>query len=202
MTDLIAKLEARVSELKAQVDQAGIARRENEALDKISGAIRHYTEILGVENYELTTRIDPRNLTLVINSPAGRRDYLWEIGSGANYMGYHIATLLALHEHFLEMSDASSTPVPQFLFIDQPSQAFFPERWSIDRSKREPEMAQDDVVRVRRIFLALSEAVRRTKKRLQIILIDHVGESVWNGIPHIRLTERWRGGDALIPQDW
>ena len=44
----------------------------------------------------------------------------------ANTGGYHIATLLALHEHFLNVSH---NPGPQFLIVDQPSQAFFPEGW-------------------------------------------------------------------------
>jgi hypothetical protein len=58
-----------------------------------------------------------------------------------------------------------------------------------------------DVV-FQRIFRALSEAVTRTKKRLQIVVIDHVGEAYWKGIPNIHVIERWRGDDALIPSNW
>jgi hypothetical protein len=92
-------------------------------------------------------------------------------------MGYHLATLLALHEHFRTVSH---NPVPQFLFIDQPSQAFFPERWQSDTQNEnaagEPEMDSDDIARVKKIFIALSEAVKRTRGGLQIVLIDHVSK--------------------------
>jgi hypothetical protein len=58
------------------------------------------------------------------------------------------------------------------------------------------------MARVKGIFRALSDAVSRTKLALQIVLIDHVGESAWDGIKETHLVERWRGNDALIPADW
>jgi hypothetical protein len=129
-------------------------------------------------------------------------DYLWELGSGANWMGYHLATLLSLHEYFLRQQ---TSPVPQFLFIDQPTQAFFPEKWAAsDKSPTapDPDLDTDDTYRVRRVFQALSDAVRRTKHRLQIVVIDHVGEAAWADIKDVHLVERWREGKALIPDDW
>ena len=120
-------------------------------------------------------------------------------------MGYHVAALLALHEHFIKLGEREGSPVPQFLFIDQPTQAFFPERLGA-RAKQEkpeePEMDSDDVARVQRIFRAVSEAIQRTRSRLQIIIIDHVGETAWEGISDVRVIERWRDGEALIPTDW
>ncbi len=142
---------------------------------------------------------------LVIEGPHGRRDHLWEIGSGANHMGYHIATLLALHEHFLNVSH---NPVPQFLIVDQPSQAFFPEGWpprsAQNKTGKLPEqpMPSDDIARVNRIFRAFSEASVRTKNRLQIIVIDHADEVTWQGVGNVSVAQRWRGGDALIPRHW
>ncbi|MDB6122911.1 MAG: hypothetical protein JWQ71_1904 [Pedosphaera sp.] len=201
----VVNLERRVAELRHQLDQNAIYRRQDVALDKLSDTCRHYAEILGVEHPEQPVRIDIRNLTLTVKGPQGRQDYLWEIGSAANWMGYHIACLLALHEHFLEVADSSTSPVPQFIFIDQPSQAFFPERMSVERNltnETEPEPDSDDIKRVQRIFRALSEAVSRTNKRLQIIVIEHVGEAYWSGIPNVHVVERWRGSDALIPPHW
>ena len=37
---------------------------------------------------------------------------------------------------------------------------------------------------------------------LQIIVIDHADEMTWQGIADVHVVERWRGGNALIPQDW
>ena len=205
LVSAVSDLEKRVAELRSRIDQKTILFRQDEAIENISRTIGHYAEILGVEHYERSVRIDIRNLTLVVEGLGGRQDYLWEIGSAANWMGYHIAALLALHEHFLSVSNHSSSPSPQFIFIDQPSQAFFPERWSVKVEQREnddPELDSDDIARVQRIFRALSEAVRRTKGRLQIILIEHVGEAAWKGMPEVHVIERWRGDSALIPTAW
>lgn len=83
-------------------------------------------------------------------------------------MGYHVAVLLALHEHFLTVTHS---PVPQFLIVDQPSQAFFPEASRPAKAKAaanpEPSMSSDDMARVHQIFAALAEASARTKNRLQ-----------------------------------
>lgn len=199
----VAHLERQIANLRSGLDQNSLQRRQDEALRTIGDAIRFYAEILGVEHFERPIRIDIRNLTLVIEGPEGRKDFLWEIGSGANWMGYHVATLLALHEHFLSLTEGSGSPVPQFLFIDQPTQAYFPERWDAAREGTQgSEQESDDVSRVRRIFRALSAAVERTGNRLQIVIIDHVGDTAWEGIPDVHVIERWRGDDALIPQSW
>jgi hypothetical protein len=199
----VSAIEKRVAELRKELDQSAINARVQVMISKISQSIRHYAEILGIEHFERPVRIDIKNLTLTVEGPDKRQDYLWEIGSAANWMGYHIATILALHEHFRTVKHNA---IPQFLFIDQPSQAFFPERMQAAKKAKdtndEPEMDSDDMARVKRIFDALSDAVIRTNHGLQIILIDHVGESAWDGVKETHLVERWRGKDALIPADW
>jgi hypothetical protein len=202
LTRTIQRLEESAAELREHIDDREINRKERAANETVGNAIRHYARILGVEEPDRPVRIDINNLTLAITDPTGKVDHLWEIGSAANWMGYHLATLLALHEHFLTLRNS---PVPQFLFIDQPTQAFFPERWAAagtDLRASDPNLDSDDTNRVRRVFDALSAAVSRTKKRLQIVVIDHVGETAWSGIDNVYLVERWRGGSALIPNDW
>ena len=49
----------------------------------------------------------------------------WEIGSGANWLAYHIAMTLALQKFFLGEPHHS---VPGLLVYDQPSQVYFPKR--------------------------------------------------------------------------
>lgn len=64
---------------------------------------------------------------------ATRDDYLWEIGSGANWLAYHIATTLALQRFFL---DSPHHPVPALLVYDQPSQCISREElWAIANSR-------------------------------------------------------------------
>ena len=54
---------------------------------------------------------------------SGRPDFLWEIGSGANWLSYHVASMIGLHELFLSQR---GNPVPSMLILDQPSQVYFP----------------------------------------------------------------------------
>jgi hypothetical protein len=200
-----ARLREEAAALRRSINLQESERRLNAAADAISIKIRHYARILRVEHADRPAHVDVRNLTLTVASGDGRKDYLWEIGSAANWMGYHLASLLALHEYFIESSQAGvSVPVPQFLFIDQPTQAFFPERWSARRedTRDDPQFDSDDTARVRRVFEALSSAVARTRGRLQIVLIDHVGESEWHDMKDVHLVERWREGNALIPSHW
>lgn len=43
-------------------------------------------------------------------------------GGGENHLAYHLAALLALHS----FAARNNRPIPQFLFIDQPTQVYFP----------------------------------------------------------------------------
>jgi hypothetical protein len=55
----------------------------------------------------------------------GSEDFLWEIGSGSNWLSYHMAITLALHQFFLSLP---SCPVPNFIVNDQKEPY---ELWSI-----------------------------------------------------------------------
>jgi len=199
----VTKLEREVADLRHATNSTLVRARERDALHGISQAIGHYAQILGVENAERPANLDIRNLTVVVGGSDGRRDYLWEIGSGANWMGYHVATLLGLHEHFLKMDNS---PIPQFFVLDQPSQAFFPGGYRTARGNNSPNdtptFTSEDIERVRRVFSALSEAVRRTERRLQIIVLEHADEETWQGIPQVSLVERWRNDQYLVPLEW
>jgi len=195
--DCINDIENRLSTHKAK-------EKQEFALSRISKYILNYAKILGVERPDDPIDLDITNLTIKILSPSNKRkDYLWEIGSGANWMAYHLATLMALHEYFISLD---SNPVPQFLVLDQPSQVYFPE-WPLDPNPKYPEADPrdpklDDVYRTKKIFEALSEGVARTSGKLQIIVIEHADAITWKGIENISLVERWRDGKALIPPDW
>ena len=123
---------------------------------------------------------------------------------GQNWVGYHVAGLLALHEHFISLSH---NPVPRFLVIDQPSQVYFPEAWP---SMEEAPSGQteihgsSDIDGVRRIFSALSHFFDSVAAEFQIIVTEHAGSITWDGIPHVHLVGNWRQGhdDFLIPPAW
>src|SRR5438046_5692874 len=122
-------------------------------VDKISG---DHDSLLQLEHAKENVRLNIRELTLQLSPLACHTDFLWEVGSGQNWVGYHIAGLLALHEHFITLPN---NPVPRFLTIDQPSQVHFPaEAWTSLESTpiADPKAGfSSDIEGVRRIFGAL-----------------------------------------------
>jgi uncharacterized coiled-coil DUF342 family protein len=177
-------------QLRSQMETQNRRGRGTQIEAKLVRRIQDYGKILELEHFESVAELNRRELTLKFLR-RGRQDYLWEIGSGANWMGYHIATLLSLHEHFLTVPKC---PVPTFLMIDQPSQAYFPEGVPDDEST--------DVKGVKRIFTALEEFFRITEGRVQIIVTEHAGSNTWESCINVNAVGTWRHGEALIPEDW
>jgi hypothetical protein len=58
--------------------------------------------------------------------------YLSEMGSGANWLACHVGLFISLLKYFTAQSDS---PVPSFLFIDQPSQVYFPDVFDNTKTK-------------------------------------------------------------------
>jgi uncharacterized coiled-coil DUF342 family protein len=183
-------LNKKVQQLESRLDARTRRGRERQIEVKIVRRIQDYARMLELEHFDSVAELNRRELSLRFLRD-GRQDYLWEIGSAANWMGYHIATLLSLHEHFLTVPKC---PVPSFLLIDQPSQVYFPEG-IIDTEST-------DVQGVRRIFRALEAFYTTTAGCVQIVVTEHAGPNTWEGCPHVEAVQTWRHGDALIPADW
>ncbi len=196
----ILTLQEQIRKLLGQIDAATYNNRLRDALRRIATSINYYKQLLLVENYDNPTNIDIKDLTLEISSKSGRRDYLWEIGSGSNWLGYHIATLLSLQEYFLKLSKKNNH-VPSFVVFDQPSQAYFPE---VVKNDENSQLASDDLERVKSIFSAFSNFIERTKSDVQIIVLEHASHEIWSTIKHTHYVggTRWVKGNALIPNEW
>lgn len=196
----LSKLSNQIKILEGKVDDGLIRQKEKIALNRIALSISHYSKLFEAERSKDPINLNITDLTLVFGNDLGRQDALWEIGSGSNYMAYHVSALLALHELFLRYEDH---PVPAFIFFDQPSQAYFPELQITEDEISDAK--QDDIERVRKIFVALSDAVKRTQGKLQIIVLEHAGPSIWKDFPEIHKVARWRNDEnekALIPTEW
>ena len=130
---------------------------------------------------------------------ADRSDYLWEIGSGANWLAYHVAVMLALQRFFL--TDVGH-PVPGLLVFDQPSQVYFPSGFEAEHVSDRGRSRDEDITAIRAVFEALGAEVTRAAGRLQIIVLDHAGPDVWGKIFGVTRIQDWRGDDKLVPLDW
>lgn len=208
VTQRLLQINERIVTIKKQIDFNAIKARKESALKSIGLLISNYLSILEAEHRDKPVTLDIANLTLKISSPSGREDYLWEIGSGANYMAYHLSTLLALHTFFLT---SQKSPVPSFLVVDQPSQVYFPEGFSDIESlkkrktkKAEKEKIDRDLFLTQKIFDALNQAFLKTNKKLQIIVVEHAGTLAWKDVKHnINVVANWHNEkDALIPSHW
>lgn len=188
--DRLTELSERINALRGRVNERQRRDRERQIAAKLVRRIQDYGRILDLEHYESVAEMNRRELTLRFLRD-GRQDYLWEIGSGANWMGYHIATLLSLHEHFLTVP---RSPVPSFLLIDQPSQVYFPEGV--------PDNSSTDVEGVRRVFRALEEFRSASEGAVQVVVTEHAGRNTWADCPDVEAVATWRQGEALIPEAW
>jgi len=197
-------LARRIDELRRDLDPRGQRDRLSAAIDKVSARIADYARLLQLEHSAENVRLNLRELTLQFNPLSGRTDFLWEVGSGQNWVGYHVAGLLALHEHFISMSQ---NPVPRFLVIDQPSQVYFPEAWPSMEKAPDTDGKSDrspDIEGVHRIFAALSTFLSAVSAEFQIIVTEHAGSITWDGVPNVHLVGNWRQGrdEFLIPNAW
>lgn len=149
---------------------------------------------LGFSTYDVS--LDPVALTVVADAPDRPALLNVDIGSGSNWVGYHVVTLLALHTFFV----AHNSPVPRLLMIDQPTQAFFPSDVRLLKDRSLDDMPDDDQVRVSNLFRVMRETVAVLQGKLQIVVMDHA-ELAEDWFPRAA-QNNWRDGRALVPRSW
>jgi hypothetical protein len=149
---------------------------------------------LNLERADAPLRLDIKRLTVIRDTPSGRPERLNEIGSGENWVGYHLCALLALHTFFIR----SGGLVPSFLFLDQPSQIYFPQEADVAVAGNAPgsEARQTDWDAVRRVYRLIFDTVRRLDGRLQVVVMDHADLVEPEFQQAVRA--RWRDGRAFI----
>jgi Protein of unknown function (DUF3732) len=194
----LAELTARITELRGKLSEYEINRRTANATKTIESAAASIIPELDAEWPDAALKLVIADLTVKVVR-GNRDDYLWEIGSGANWLAYHLAITLSLQRFFL---DLPHHPVPGLLVYDQPSQVYFPRR-AAGNMFVETEWRDEDVVAVKKVFRTLASEVLRAKGRLQAIVLDHADEEVWGGIEGVKRTEEWRDGkQKLVPIEW
>ena len=204
--DKLERCRREIAELRAAVNPQLARRRLEAALESISRGITNYANGLQLEHSTENVTLDTKELTVKFKGIDGRTDYLWEVGSGQNWVGYHLATLLAMHEFFGNRAD---NPVPSFLIIDQPSQVYFPESsWTTleDQPKSSnSSLISEDIKGVQRIFAQLKSFLDTMGGQFQIIVTEHAGEITWADVKSsVHIVGNWRGKkeDYLIPRSW
>ncbi|MCI1037710.1 DUF3732 domain-containing protein [Pseudomonas putida] len=202
----VEELQKTIRDYERAMKASNRSTKEQEVDYAISELIGDYSEGLEAPPNS-TIFLDRRELTLRFDGEDGKKDYLWEVGSGANWMGYHLAAFLALHEYLAQPLNQHLPPFG-FIVVDQPSQVYFPSNHSgsndldgnfSDISKKRPA----DVIATQRIFQTLSDGLKRSKFNVQIIVLEHAGEEIWKSVEHTHSVASWnKKGDGLIPESW
>lgn len=189
----ISKLKHEIKKLEAQLSNENLQDRLESILSVISKDMTKWSDQLELEHSGNPFRLDLRNLQVVADTDSGpiRMD---RMGSGANWLGCHLIAHLAMHLWFVR----KSRPVPRFLFLDQPSQVYFPSEQNMQSSLTD--LKDADRVAVIRMFGLIKDFVKELAPDFQIIITEHA--DVQEDWYQEAIVERWRHGNALIPAEW
>lgn len=172
-----------ISLLRAQTSSDIIEEKEYHILQDISS---HITDIMRKleKSHDAAYSLNIKRQTVEAHLPTGYSIPLARMGSGETWVAVHLATHLALHRYFAE----HKRPVPQFIFFDQPSQAYYPPDTHLQNSDREA---------VARMF----RTIKKETKGFQVIITDHVSNKDEDYQDCVR-ESWWEDGKKLVPQDW
>ena len=86
--------------------------------------------------------------------------------------------------------------MPQFLFLDQPSQPYFPADTPVESILNQTETENPD----RQAVIKMFKLIAAETKGFQVIITEHadIKEDWYQEL----ICENWWNGQSLIPQDW
>lgn len=175
---------------------ARVKAYEAEAMTFINSNINRIIDNLDFEDEYRPTKLkfELNTFNLYHEDTVNRTNvYLSEMGSGANWLSCHLSLFLSLL-HFFAVQKASV--MPSFLFIDQPSQVYFPpiKTEFVDFEGKEKDK---EVVTVEKMYITILDEIELIFKtagfRPQIIITDHVDHmdlGEYNFNDYVR--RRWR----------
>lgn len=186
---LMRQIEALEEELSEDV----VEERLQSSLSLLGRDMTAWADELDLEHSGNPLRLDAGGLTIVADTDRGPIS-MENMGSGENWVGYHLIAHLALHKRFVRQN----SPVPRFLFMDQPSQVYF----SADQAVLNElgDLPDADRQGVMRMYRLMYEVVAELGGELQVLVTDHadIAEDWFQE----SVVEHWRGGNALVPDNW
>lgn len=185
----ILKLESDISgfDLDTKMQKAQTFISEN--MNRLASSLDFEDEFKPIDlNFGLT------NETFDVYQHQNQREkiFLYEMGSGANWVSCHIALFLSLLRYFCKNP---KSPMLTTMFFDQPSQVYFPQ----------PETKTSaDIVAVQKMYKTIFDEINSIGKDYgilpQIIIVDHVsGSELIQKEEFLSYVRRdWRDGRHLI----
>lgn len=190
----IEKTNQQIENLEKDLSIESVKEKVDSTMSVVNRNISEMAVKLNLEHSESPFRLDVNKLTVFADT-VERAIPFSSMGSGETWVGMHIIVHLALHSLFV----AKESPVPRFLFIDQPSQICFPED-KVDNKGESLGRCDDDRETVKKMFELIIEVTKKLNSEFQVIITDHARfNDEWF---EERIIERWRHGKALIPEEW
>lgn len=193
LTREIQRLREQCEKLEGELSEDRVKERIDSITSILSQKMSNWARALELEHSGSPLRLDLRKLTIVADTADGPVP-MNRMGSGENWVGYHLIGHLALHEWFTKLD----RPVPRFLFLDQPSQVYFPSEKYVDSSNSM--VSDDDREAASRMFRFVFDVVNDMAPQFQIVITEHadINEDWYQEA----VVERWRQGLKLVPDDW
>ena len=205
----------KIEETKRQIEQLEhILQTKYNVQQKLDDAERFINKAMNNmgENLDFESSYQPINLHFDIHTfelyhlkSNGMKVYLRSMGSGANWLYSHICLFFGILEFFVSLGEKST--VPTILFLDQPSQVYFPatidtasEFNAKDLKQKEGKEADDDLRAVTNLFIQIANTLYSMQQKYgfmpQVIISDHadnlnLGKYDFNNY----VVCRWRGKD-------
>ncbi|CAN7381056.1 DUF3732 domain-containing protein [Rossellomorea sp. LjRoot5] len=189
-----------VDELRFQINRYNLEQYYLEAMSEINTNMNKVIDKLDFED-----EFKPANMYFDLketfelyffDKKNNSKIYLSEMGSGANWLACHIGLFLSLQRYFCSIKNS---PIPKFLFFDQPSQVYFPDT-SVDENDKKN---NTDIMAVKKVYKAFLDEITSIKDQIgyepQIIVTDHVKSLDIEGYDFNSYIQKyWFDGEKLI----
>lgn len=189
---------------EAKLNKNSINERYKEFEFYMNGSLQTILDTLNVEYKEVI--FDARKIDFLFDIGKNRVD-LSKIGSGSNYVEYHIAMALLIHLYI--QNKVKNKCTFDFVIFDQPSEAYFPtEREDLKAINKTEKDLINDTTSLKALYQTISDIRKNHCPTLQVILFEHADDKYWRGYDN-RLFDKdikiinWKGSDEkLIPKEW
>ncbi|MEU2793980.1 DUF3732 domain-containing protein [Streptomyces sp. NPDC007100] len=178
--------------MEEQLSRSTQDERLTSSLSLINQDIRDKARLLDLDFASSPIRLDLNRLTVIADTTDGPVQ-LKDMGSAENHLGYHVSTLLSLHEWFT----MHQRPVPRTLILDQPSQVYFPAE-----PTGEEVLQTNDRTQLLNTYEAIHRTLQQLEGKLQVIVMEHA--DLDDPIFSQHVVERWRyvNDSGLVPSTW
>lgn len=186
--------------VKATLQFDKIHNENEKCVDKLNRLILEFYQLQN----SITSRynqclpmFDTKRMCLTLFNPVTEHQ-VRNVGSKSNYMFLHLCFFLGLHELILSQEDS---PVPSFIFVDQPSIPYYGSK----KEGKDGKISDDDAKKLKDAFNMLNQFINKVcklnyKKNFQIIMVEHASTDYWHNLENFKTCNVFTKGDGLVPE--